>query len=201
LDETHAADDGENFAGVALGIGGAGASDLVLAYAQAEAAAGELRDVRRSEAGDEVAEFIDFDDDAGDLPIGGGLGARRGEANEVGYLFAELRGRGASAEMSRDGGKNIAPMKCLADRLQEVVLGGEVAHAEALFALVDEREHAIIGRQKNMAAGAEQDGAARRADAGIDDHEMNGLRRKVMIRLGDGKRASEHVERLHSIAD
>ena len=81
------------------------------------------------------------------------------------------------------------------------MVGGDVADGEALFAIVDQRKHAIVGSYKQVTVAGQNDRAPRRSYSGIDDHHVHRAGREVGIGLRDGERAVQDVERLHGMAD
>ena len=76
-----------------------------------------------------------------------------------------------------------------------------MANLHALLASIDERQNAVVGSDEIMALTAGNDGAARGADAGVHDDEVNRAGREIGIRLGNGQGAIEDVESLHRVAD
>ena len=92
-------------------------------------------------------------------------------------------------------------MKCLAHRLQKIMLRRYMPDGYALFAIVDQRQHAVIGSNKAMPVRRKNNRTPRRPYAGIDNHHMNRFRREVRVSLRDSQRAIQNVERLHCVAD
>ncbi len=124
-----------------------------------------------------------------------------GEANEVCDFVAELQRVDAFGQVCRHRRENVARMKCLAHRLQEIVFARHVPHREPLLALVNQRKHAVVGRHEVMALAGHDQGPPRRPHARIDDHHVDGPAGKVRIRLRDGQRAVQHIKCLHGMAD
>ena len=93
-----------------------------------------------------------------------GLGAI--EADKICDLFAELFRVNTLGQPGCDRRENIACMKGVADRLQGIVLGGDVANMQALFSGIDQREHAVVGRHKVMPVAGHQDRPPRRSHPG-----------------------------------
>ena len=80
------------------------------------------------------------------------------------------------------------------------MLAGDVAHQNALLPVHDEREHAVIRRQKIMARGGDQQGAARGAHAGIHHDDVRRVRRIVAIGLRQSQGGIQHIEGIHRVA-
>ncbi len=119
----------------------------------------------------------------------------------VGDLFAEAAGFDSLGEKSRDWRKNIAGVEGIAAGLQKIMLGGDVADRKPLFAVVDQRKHAVVGSHKHVALAAQDYRPPRRPHAWIDDHHVHGAGREVGVGLRNGQRAIQNVERLHRVAD
>src|ERR1700694_5575014 len=74
-------------------------------------------------------------------------------------------------------------MKGLADRLQVVVFDIRMAHDQTfLLALINHRQHAVVGRDKILILGADKQRAAFGSHTGIYNHDVDCFRRKVGIR-------------------
>ena len=80
----------------------------------------------------------------------------QGEANVVGNLFAELFHLHALAQPSRARRKHVAPMEGVAQRLQEVMFGGDVPHRDPLLLVHHQGEHAVIGSDEVVPRGGHQ---------------------------------------------
>src|SRR6476646_782199 len=81
------------------------------------------------------------------------------------------------------------------------MFGGDVPDRDSLFALVHHGQHSVIGGYEHVLFGSDQDRAPLAAHSRIHHHDVDGVGRKVAIRLGDGEGAVEHVEGLHGVAD
>ena len=103
----------------------------------------------------------------------------------------------AFGEPRRYRRKHIASVKGFAERLEKIVFGVGMAHDDVWFALVNEREHAVIGRNEIVILPADEQRAALRSHAGVDDHHVNCLWRKVRISRANGQRAIEQIEGRH----
>src|SRR5208282_3426979 len=111
----------------------------------------KLRRILRSDVGDEIAKTIDLQDYSLQRPFIHRLGTGRAKANIVGDLVAKAIGLDPLGEISGDWGKDIARVEGVAAGLQEIMLGGDMAHGDSLFAVVDQRKHAVVGSDKQMA--------------------------------------------------
>jgi hypothetical protein len=105
------------------------------------------------------------------------------------------------AQPARDGAEDVAAMKGLTDGLQEIMIRGDVPYRDALLALVNERQHSVIGRYEHVLCGGDEDGPPRRAHAGVDDDQVHSVGREILVGLRDGNGAIEDIERLNGIAD
>ena len=123
------------------------------------------------------------------------------EAHVVGDLLAKLLVDDAFGKIGRNRGENIAPMKSVAHGLQKIMVGGDMADAQALFARIHERKHAVVRRDEIVFFGAGHDRATGAANAGIDYHQMDCACRKIRVSVRQGQRAVENIERLHGMAD
>src|ERR1700686_1938348 len=92
-------------------------------------------------------------------------------------------------------------MKCLTDGLQKIMLGSNMPNRDPLFAIVDQRKHAVIGSDKSMPVRSQKHRPPRRSDPRIDNYHVYGFRRVVRIGLRNSQRAIQNVERLHGMAD
>ena len=102
--------------------------------------------------------------------------------------------------MCRDGGEDIAPMKCLTYRFQKIFLRCDPPDL-VLLARVNHGENAVIRRDETLPGGFHQNGPARRAHSGIDDHHVHRAARKIAVRLRDQECAFGERERAHFVGD
>src|SRR6202040_542875 len=94
---------------------------------------------------DEIAKAIDFEDNTAQGAFIDRLGTRRSEAHIVGDLIAKAVGFDSFGKIRRDRREDIARVEGVTAGLQEIMVGGNVADGDSLFAIVDQRKHAIIG--------------------------------------------------------
>lgn len=95
--------------------------------------------------------------------------------------------------MGGDGREDVASVECLADGGQKILRIRDGADFVFSFRQ-DEREDAVIGTDEKLSGGFDQDGAAQRADARIDYHDVHGSGRKMSPRLGDGEGGFGDIE-------
>src|SRR5260370_40600667 len=93
--------------------------------------------------------------------------------------FPEFFRINSLAEPAGNRGKDVPPMKGVANRLQKIVLGGDVADAYSLFALIYQREDAVVGRQKQVFAACGQGGPPCRSYAWVHHNNMKRIGRLV----------------------
>ncbi len=160
----------------------------------------ELGDVLGSDVGDDVPELVHFQGDAFDESLVHSLRLGRGELGIVRDRVAEFFGRDAFRKPARHGSKNVPAVEGLADRVEKIVLGGDVPNFHAFFALEDERQHAVVRRDEDVFRGARQDRAAGRAHAGIDYDHVNRLGREIAVTLPQRERRVENVVRADLVA-
>src|SRR5581483_889941 len=115
------------------------------------------------------------------------------QADVIGHLRTELRRIDAFAQPSGDRSKDIAAMKGLTHRMQEVALGSDMPHYELFFACIHQRQHAIVRSDEQVIGGFDNDRTALAAHTGIDNHDMHRARRKEAIGLGDRPGTIEDV--------
>src|SRR5581483_2681922 len=144
----HAAEQAEDLARPAFRIGAVDLSNLLCSNHDLEAGGLCLKEhgrILRGDVGNQVSEAIDFQDHSAQGVFIESLGPRRSEANEIADLFSHAVEVHSLGQIRSDGGENVASMESIADGLQEIMIGSDVAHAEPLFPIVDQREHAVVG--------------------------------------------------------
>jgi len=92
-------------------------------------------------------------------------------------------------------------VKGLADRLQKISVGDYVTHRHAGFTRLNQRQHSVIGRDEDVVVGLRDDWTPCAAYARIDHNDMHATRRKKAIRLRNGPRGIQQVERRDRVAD
>src|SRR4051794_159646 len=95
------------------------------------------------------------------------------KADKVGDFFAHPIELYAFCQIRCNRCKNVTSVKSVADWLQEIVLGGDVANPQALFTIVDHREHAIVRSNKAVFFRGDNDRPALGSYSWINHHEMN----------------------------
>ncbi len=103
----------------------------------------------RSDVGDQVSEPVDLQHNPAQPVFIHSFRLRRSEANVLLDLFAKFLRIDFFGQLRRHRSKNIARVKRIAHRLQEIMLGGDVPHVHALFPRIDQRKHAIVRAQRN----------------------------------------------------
>ena len=161
----------------------------------------QLRDILRGQVGDYVAEFIHFQRDAFHQAVAHSLGLGRDEAGKVRDRVAELVQLDALAEPANHRRKNIPRVEGVRDGIQEVVIGGDVPHLDVFLALVDEREHAVIRRDKCVFHRASQDRPPRRAHARVHHHQVNRVGGEEPVALDQREGGFEHVVRADVVVE
>jgi hypothetical protein len=159
-----------------------------------------LGNILRGNVGDEVSKFINLDGDPLDQVVAHLLGFGRGELGVVGDGVAELVHFHALGEPADNRREDISRVKGVGHGVQEVMVGSDVPHFDRFLALVDERQHAVVGRHELIFHGTHQDGAARRPYPGINHHQMNGVGRKIAITLHQGEGGVKHVVGIDVVA-
>src|ERR1700731_1333189 len=87
-------------------------------------------------------------------------------------------------------------MKGLAYRLQVVVFDIRVAHDKTVFlAFINDRQHAVVRRYEILILGADQQRTAFGSHTGVQNHDVDGLRRKVGIRRANRQGSVEQIKR------
>ena len=81
------------------------------------------------------------------------------------------------------------------------MFSGDVAHLSVRLALVNHRQHAVVGSDELGARSGHEDRAPRAAHAGIDDHQVNGAGREEAVTLGQGEGAVKDVVGIDLMAD
>jgi hypothetical protein len=112
--------------------------------------------------------------------------------------------RGEIDPLGQPGGcgrKAIPPLEGAADGRTPVLPLGQLDDPLGGVFVQNRGQHAIIGRHEAIVAGVGRDAAARRADAGVDDHQEDGAGRKIAVRCGEFERAAEHIMRGHVVRD
>ena len=70
-------------------------------------------------------------------------------------------------------------MKSVADRTEVIVFDIRVAYDDIVFALKNDGQNAVVRRDEILILRADEKRPALSANAGIDNNDVNGLRRKV----------------------
>ena len=185
-----AAQQGEDFALGALGIGLGQLGHFLASHPELEGGGGVGKQgwaVGGRKVGNQVAEAVHLQHQPLPRLFIELLGLRDGQLEVVFDGLAELLDLHPLGEVGGAGGKDVAPVKGVADRLAEIVLAGDVIGGQGFQARVDEAEHAVVGRQEVVPVAAHQDGPPLRAHAGVNHHQVDGARRKG----GPGLRQSE----------
>jgi len=93
-------------------------------------------------------------------------------------------------------------MKGLADRLQIVMFDIRMAHDETfLLALINDRQHAVVRRYEILILSADQQWPPLGSYTWIDNHDVDGFRRKIGIRGANRQRAIEQIKRRDVVRD
>src|SRR5205085_6172512 len=120
-----------------------------------------------------VAEAVYVYDCCDERAVRATLRRGEGQTHEVCYLMPELFRRNAERECARDGREYVAPVKGRAQPWSEVFFVRDVKDAERSSALVDVAEHAVVGADECVPLAFDDYRAARRADAGVNDRDVD----------------------------
>ena len=80
-----------------------------------------------------------------------------------------------------------------ADGLEEIPAGRNVPHGHGFLAGIEQRENAVIRSDEMILPGRDQDRAARAADSGVNDHQVDRAGGEIMVGLGNGECAVHDV--------
>src|SRR5690348_568996 len=160
-----------------------------------------LRDIARGDIRNDISEFVNFDDYAVDREGIFRFGPDGSEPCIIRDDRAEFLHFHTAAEPGRYRRKNVASVEGVAHRLPEEMLGGHLADFHALLALVNHREHAVVGRHKPVVFRLHENGAPFGAHAGIHYDDVDRARREDVIALGDAVGAVENIERIHLMVE
>ena len=148
----------------------------------------------------EVSEMIGLEDGSSPGVFTGLRGFIERGADIIFDALAEFSGRHSRGQVGGDGGKNVAAVKCSAERMQKIALVRNVPHFR-VFTRKDHRKHAIVRSDEILSGHFGEQRTARRSDAGIDYDDVNGLLGKITIGLDDRERAVGNLVGLNAMAD
>src|SRR5205807_566711 len=137
----HAAKDSENLARSSLCVSVSDLRDLLLANHNLERTLLHAENhgrILRRDVGDEIAEAVYLKNYTSQCAVVDRLRTGRREAHKVANLLAHPRRFDAFGQIRGNGRENISRVKCIADWLQEIVLGSNVTYAETLLAIIDQ---------------------------------------------------------------
>jgi hypothetical protein len=202
LEITAGPDNSHSFTGSALGEGRNDFRDLAVSNADRNFSVSSDqgwsvlgRNVRY-----QIAEVVRVEDGTFDR-IAGHLRFGNAEAHEVCNRFTKGGALPGFREPRSDGSENIAPMKRLADRLAEIVFGDDMPRVKGIRLVVDGGEHAVIGSHEVVLIARDQYGPPLGAHARIDNDDVDGFRREILIYLADCQRAIQNVMCEDAVAD